>query len=185
MFTTKVDASPQSGLLPSTMLISKWCSELAPLPIGWACPIPCGCTSSGHRRAGPGGMGMGEPAQRAWEKKSHPLLAATSTELSRAGLESSPWWCVCRRALRLTKSAPTQAQIQGFELAHHNYLPHLRASGTCEGVGPTDPKQPDLHDTGQQHDIWKESGSGFSVDGVAEARGFKTNKWNTTMTICK
>ena len=33
------------------------------------------------------------------------------------GLESWPWWCECGRAGRLTNSATTQAQIQGFELA--------------------------------------------------------------------
>ena len=43
--------------------------------------------------------------------------------LARAVLESSPWWCGCRRAGRLTNSATIQAQIQGFELAHPNIYP--------------------------------------------------------------
>lgn len=29
-----------------------------------------------------------------------------------------PWWCGCRTAVRLTSSAISQAQKQGFELAH-------------------------------------------------------------------
>ena len=51
------------------------------------------------------------------------MPAAALGELARAVLESSPWWCGCRRAGRLTNSATTQAQIQGFELAHPNIYP--------------------------------------------------------------
>ena len=38
-------------------------------------------------------------------------------------LEISPWCCVYRRAGRLTNSATTQGQIQGFELVHPNIYP--------------------------------------------------------------
>ena len=51
------------------------------------------------------------------------MQAAALGELARAVLESWPWWCGCRRAGRLTNSATTQAQIQGFELAHPNIYP--------------------------------------------------------------
>ena len=37
--------------------------------------------------------------------------------------QGSPKWCGYRRASRLTNSATTQAQIQGFELAHPNIYP--------------------------------------------------------------
>ena len=39
-------------------------------------------------------------------------------ELAGAVLETLPWWYGCGRTGRLTNSATTQAQIQGFELAH-------------------------------------------------------------------
>jgi hypothetical protein len=44
-------------------------------------------------------------------------------ELAWAELENWPWWYECRRAGKLTNSAPTQAQIRGFELAHPNIYP--------------------------------------------------------------
>ena len=44
-------------------------------------------------------------------------------ELAGAVLESPPWWCGCRRAGRLTSSAITQAQIQGFKMVHPNIYP--------------------------------------------------------------
>jgi hypothetical protein len=39
-------------------------------------------------------------------------------KLTRAVLESSPWWLGCRGACGLNNSATTQAQILGFELAN-------------------------------------------------------------------
>lgn len=48
------------------------------------------------------------------------LSGCTLVELAKAGLEISPWLCDCGRAGRLTNSAITQTQIQGFELAHPN-----------------------------------------------------------------
>ena len=48
------------------------------------------------------------------------LLAAALSELARAVLEGSPWWCGCRRAGGLTSSDTSQAQNQGFELTHPN-----------------------------------------------------------------
>ena len=44
--------------------------------------------------------------------------ASALGELALAVLESSPWWCGFGKAGGLTKSASTQVQIQGFELAH-------------------------------------------------------------------
>jgi hypothetical protein len=51
------------------------------------------------------------------------LPAEALGELAGTVLESSPWWCGCRRAVRLTHSVTTQSQIQGFELAHLNIHP--------------------------------------------------------------
>lgn len=62
------------------------------------------------------------------------MLAAALSELPRAELESSPWWCECRRAGRLTNSASNQAQIQGYDLAHpkiyliRELLEHMKGS---------------------------------------------------------
>ena len=42
----------------------------------------------------------------------------TLDELATAMLESLLWWCGYRRAGRLTSPDSTQAQMQGFELAH-------------------------------------------------------------------
>lgn len=49
-----------------------------------------------------------------------PLSAAALGELAKAVLESSLWWCGCRRIGGLTNSATSQAQILGFELPHPN-----------------------------------------------------------------
>jgi hypothetical protein len=46
------------------------------------------------------------------------LLAAGLGDLAGAVLESLPWWCGCGRAGGLTSSDTTQAQVQGFVLAH-------------------------------------------------------------------
>ena len=44
----------------------------------------------------------------------------TLGELAWAVLESSPWWCRCRRAGGLTNVVTFQVYIQGFELTHSN-----------------------------------------------------------------
>ena len=45
-------------------------------------------------------------------------------ELAGAVLEESlPWWYGCRRTSGVASSATTQAQMQGFELAHPNIYP--------------------------------------------------------------
>ena len=78
-----------------------------------------------------------------------PLLAVALGDIARAVMESLPW-CYGSRRAGLTTSAITQAQIQGFELAHTNiYL----TAGTCEKAGPADPKLQDLHDKEHQHNI--------------------------------
>jgi hypothetical protein len=46
------------------------------------------------------------------------LQARTLDDLGGAVLENSPWWYGSWRIGRLTNLASTQAQIQGFELAH-------------------------------------------------------------------
>jgi hypothetical protein len=77
------------------------------------------CASTGkHNRAGSGGMGVSEPASRAWERERWPCLlpVAALGRLTRAELERSPWWCGCGTASRLISSATTQAQIQGYEI---------------------------------------------------------------------
>jgi hypothetical protein len=82
---------------------------------------------------------MGEPA---WECK---------------GMQDSwphPSLGECKRAGKLTNSAPTQTQSQGFELAH----PKIHSfNGVCEGASPAEPKLQNLPDTGQLQDFWKES----------------------------
>lgn len=76
-------------------------------------------------------------------------MAMTSGELPRAGLESLPWWCGCRRAGGLTNPATTHAQIQGSEVAHPNIylifavLEHMKTNST-------DAKLQEPHDTEQQ-----------------------------------
>lgn len=63
-----------------------------------------------------------------------PLPEVTLSELTKAKLESWPWWYGCGRAGKLTNSAITQAQIQGFEVAQPNIYPiyelleHLKGS---------------------------------------------------------
>lgn len=50
---------------------------------------------------------------------------------------------------RLTNPSIIQAQNQGSELAQPNIHNYLWTDGTREGNEPRDPKQHDLHDTGQ------------------------------------
>jgi hypothetical protein len=96
------------------------------------------------------------------------------------------WPCFLRnRAVRLTKSATTFAQIQGFELTHPNVY------SICELIEPV--KEPVLqnqklqsfHDTGQQQYVWEESWWGSSIDNITEARGLEKEKWLITMDICQ
>ena len=47
--------------------------------------------------------------------------------------ESSPWWYGCGRAGGMT-SATTQAQIQGFELAHSNIYPIYELPEDVKGL---------------------------------------------------
>jgi hypothetical protein len=63
------------------------------------------------------------------------LLTEALGELARVVLEKTPCWLGSRRAGMLTHSAPSQAQIQDFELAPHrsiyssyDLLEHERAS---------------------------------------------------------
>lgn len=55
-----------------------------------------------------------------WESCCSPSSAAALGEVTGAGLKSSFWWCGYCRASKLTNSATTQVQIQGFELTHPN-----------------------------------------------------------------
>ena len=48
------------------------------------------------------------------------MPAAALGEVAGAVLKSWPWGWECRRAGRLTNSAITQDQVQGFDLAHPN-----------------------------------------------------------------
>ena len=92
-------------------------------------------------------MGASEPAPRAREQESCPclLLMTALGGLTRAMLESLPWWCKEEGAHALTRLATIQAQIQGLELAHPK-------STSCvnywcvERGGPVDPKLQDFHD---------------------------------------
>lgn len=62
----------------------------------------------------------------------------------------------CRRAGGLTKSATSQALIQGSELSHR-HLTYLQPARVCKGAGLADPKLQDFHDTGQRQGIQEES----------------------------
>lgn len=86
------------------------------------------------------------------------MLAATLDDL--AGVEperpSTQWWCGYRRVRRdrgLTSSNHSQAQIQGFEMAHPNVYHIYKLLEHMQGASPTVPKLPDLHDTGEQKDM--------------------------------
>ena len=63
-------------------------------------------------------------------------MAASLGKLARAVLESLFWWCGHGRAGRLTNSATTQAQIQGFELAHPNIYPTYKLLECVKGLDP-------------------------------------------------
>lgn len=62
--------------------------------------------------------------------------------------------------------------------------PHLWSVGTCEDDELIDPKQQDLHDSGQQ-DIQQEPWWEPLISGIAEAKGLKPDLWLVTMNTCK
>lgn len=68
-------------------------------------------------------------------------------------------------------------------------LLHLWSAGAHERASTVAPKLLDLHDAGQQQDIWEKSWWGSSIDGVGEVRGLKQNndsmQWTFAMNICK
>lgn len=129
---------------------------------------------------------VGMLALRAWEQESSKALAGPASQWGiGAVLESRPWRCKCWRAGKVTSSATTQAQIQDSELSHPNIYLHLWTARACEGFGTADPKLQDLHDTGQQQEIWEESQWRARIDGIAEARGLEPYQWPIAMNFCK
>jgi hypothetical protein len=114
-----------------------------------------------------------------WESQTHPLPAALSriADLTPAWAKqgSSPWWSRCRREL----VSWTTHHHPGLWVGPPQHLCHLWTAGA------TDPKLQDLHVTGQQQDIRKESPWGSSIDMVAEPRGLVPHQWLNEMNICK
>lgn len=53
----------------------------------------------------------------------------------------------------MASSDTSQAQIQGFKLAHPNIYPIEELLEFMKSAAPTDPKLQNLHNTGQQQDI--------------------------------
>jgi hypothetical protein len=62
---------------------------------------------------------------------------------------------------------------------------HWWTVGVHEEAGPTDLKLQDLHDTGQQQDIWDVFWWGSGIASVAEARGLEPDQWLIAVNICK
>ena len=57
--------------------------------------------------------------------------------------------------------------------------------GTYERATLAVPKLQDVHNAGQQQNIWEESWWGSNIDVVTESRALKPNQWLTEMSICK
>jgi hypothetical protein len=73
----------------------------------------------------------------------------------------------------------------GLWIGSTEHLPHWWTVGGCEGANSTNPKLQNLHDTGQQQDIWEESQWGYSIDRVVEARGLVPDRGVIVKNICK
>jgi len=61
-------------------------------------------------------------------------------------------------------------QDPGLWVDPPQHLLHLWTVGACEGADPIASKLQDLHDTGQEQDIWEESRGGSCIDSIAQAR---------------
>lgn len=76
------------------------------------------------------------------------------------------WWCSYGRAVLMTNSATTQAQIQGFALAHPNIYPICELLKLTKGL--VLPNQSCSFSVQHPATWW-----GFSIDSVAKARGLE------------
>lgn len=63
--------------------------------------------------------------------------------------------------------------------------PNLCTVGECEGDKPTDSKQQDLQDTGQQQDAQEEHQEEPIIGGETETRGFEADQLLMVINTCK
>jgi hypothetical protein len=108
---------------------------------------------------------------KVWEQDSWPHHCRDSTgDLALVTWAQESW-----QADQLTQLPPKHKSIS------LSWSTLTWSAGACEGAGSTDPKLQDLHDTGQQQDVWEESQWGPSIDSVAEARGLEPGslRWCT------
>lgn len=104
-----------------------------------------------------------------WEQENWPgfLLQAALGVLAETVLETSLRKWQWGKGDELTNSSRTQAQNKDYELANLNIQ---------EGHKPTDTKQKDFHNTGQQ-DIQEEPQWDTIIGDEAEARSLEPDKW--------
>ena len=121
-----------------------------------------------HCRAGPEGVGVGDPTLRTRKQENwpHPLPHGCKGWTHQDNAGSSPWWWGQGRTGRLTNPATTQTQYQGYGLTHPLHSPHQWSAGECEGTGPADTTLQDFHNMGQQQDNQEEFQGGASIDNV-------------------
>lgn len=88
----------------------------------------------------------------------------------------SLWWRQWGKAGPVTNPATSQAHNQGW-VNSPQHPSHLWTIGTSEGDKPTDSKQQEIHDIGQQQDSKEELQWETIIDNAAEARGLKQDQW--------
>lgn len=142
-----------------------WCGQ------GRDDPLVSSLATCGRWESWPWGHKMGELAL--------PRISSRTKKLVRAMLKSSScWWRLGEPADQPCNCTGTEPELK---LGPTQHPPYLWSAGAKKGVSPADLNLQDLHNTGQQYDIQKESQWGPSINRTAEARSHKIRPmtlWN-------